>query len=109
MHYLYLILAITAEVIATSALKASERFTRPGPLLVVAFGYGLAFYLLSLIVEKVPLGITYAIWSGAGIVLVALVGAIWFKQIPDLPAVIGITLILAGVLIINLFSRTVAH
>jgi len=109
MPYLYLLLAIIAEVIATSALKASQGFTRPGPLLVVALGYGLAFYLLSLIVETMPLGIVYAIWSGAGIVLVAIVGAIWLKQIPDWPAVLGIMLILAGVVVVNLFSKTVVH
>jgi len=109
MPYLYLLLAIIAEGIATSALKASQGFTRPGPLLVVALGYGLAFYLLSLIVETMPLGIVYAIWSGAGIVLVAIVGAIWLKQIPDWPAVLGIMLILAGVVVVNLFSKTVVH
>jgi small multidrug resistance pump len=109
MPYLYLLLAIIAEVIATSALKASDGFTKPGPLLVVAVGYGLAFYLLSLIVETLPLGVVYALWSGAGIVLVAIVGAIWLKQVPDWPAVLGIGLILAGVLIVNLFSKTVVH
>lgn len=109
MNYLYLLLAIVAEVVATSALKASQGFTRPGPLLVVALGYGLAFYLLSLIVETLPLGIVYAVWSGAGIVLVAIVGAVWLKQIPDWPAVLGMALILAGVVVVNLFSTTVVH
>jgi small multidrug resistance pump len=72
-------------------------------------GYGLAFFLLSLIVETMPLGVVYAIWSGAGIVLVAIVGAIWLKQVPDWPAAIGIALILVGVVVVNLFSKTVVH
>lgn len=109
MHYVYLLLAITAEVIATSALKAADGFTRPIPTLIVAIGYSVAFFLLSLIVQTMPLGIVYAIWSGAGIVLVAAVGAVWLKQVPDLPAVIGIGLIMAGVVIVNLFSKTVTH
>jgi small multidrug resistance pump len=109
MHYVYLLLAITAEVIATSALKAADGFTKPIPTLIVAVGYSVAFFLLSLIVQTMPLGIVYAIWSGAGIVLVAAVGAIWLKQVPDLPAVIGIGLIMAGVVIVNLFSKTVTH
>lgn len=109
MHYVYLLLAITAEVIATSALKAADGFTRPIPTLIVAIGYSVAFFLLSLIVQTMPLGIVYAIWSGAGIVLVAAVAAVWLKQVPDLPAVIGIGLILAGVVIVNLFSKTVTH
>lgn len=109
MHYVYLLLAITAEVIATSALKAADGFTRPIPTLIVAVGYSVAFFLLSLIVQTMPLGIVYAIWSGAGIVLVAVVAAVWLKQVPDLPAVIGIGLIMAGVVIVNLFSKTVTH
>ncbi len=109
MQYVLLVLAITAEVIATSALKAAEGFSKPVPTLVVALGYGAAFYLLSIIVQTMPLGIMYAIWSGAGIVLVAAVGAVWLKQVPDLPAVIGIGLIMAGVIIVNVFSKTVSH
>jgi small multidrug resistance pump len=109
MQYVLLVLAITAEVIATSALKAAEGFSKPVPTLVVALGYGAAFYLLSIIVQTMPLGIMYAIWSGAGIVLVAVVGAVWLKQVPDLPAVIGIGLIMAGVIIVNVFSKTVSH
>lgn len=109
MQYVYLLLAITAEVIATSALKAADGFTRPLPTLIVAIGYGVAFFLLSLIVQTMPLGVVYAIWSGAGIVLVAVVAAVWLKQVPDLPAVIGIGLIMAGVVIVNLFSKTVTH
>jgi len=109
LQYVYLLLAITCEVIATSALKASEGFTRPVPTAIVTVGYGAAFFLLSLIVQTMPLGIVYAIWSGAGIVLVAIVGAVWLKQVPDAPAVIGIALIMAGVVIVNLFSKTVTH
>jgi small multidrug resistance pump len=109
MQYAYLVIAVVAEVIATTALKASDGFTRPWPSLLVTLGYGVAFYFLSLIVQTMPLGIVYAVWSGAGIVLVAAVGAVWLKQIPDWPAVVGMTLILAGVVIVNLFSKTVAH
>jgi small multidrug resistance pump len=109
MHYAFLVLAIVAEVIGTTALKSSDGFTRPWPSLIVLAGYGWAFFLLSLIVKTMPLGIVYAIWSGTGIVLVAVVGAVWFKQIPDWPAIVGMTLIMAGVVIVNLFSKTVAH
>lgn len=109
MHYVFLVLAIVAEVIGTTALKSSNGFTRPWPSLIVLAGYGLAFFLLSLIVKTMPLGIVYAIWSGTGIVLVAIVGAVWFKQIPDWPAIVGMTLIMAGVVVVNLFSKTVAH
>ena len=109
MQYAYLVIAVVAEVIATTALKASAGFTRPWPSLLVVLGYGAAFYLLSLIVQTMPLGIVYAVWSGAGIVLVAAVGAVRLKQIPDWPAVIGMALILVGVVIVNLFSRTVSH
>jgi small multidrug resistance pump len=109
MQFVYLLLAIVAEVIATMALKSASGFTRPLPSLVVLLGYGAAFFLLSLIVQTMPLGIVYAVWSGTGIVLVAIAGAVWLKQIPDWPAVIGMALIMAGVLIVNLFSKTVAH
>lgn len=109
MHYVFLVLAIVAEVIGTTALKSSNGFTRPWPSLIVLAGYGLAFFLLSLIVKTMPLGIVYAIWSGTGIVLVAIVGAVWFKQIPDWPAIVGMSLIMAGVVVVNLFSKTVAH
>jgi small multidrug resistance pump len=109
MNYVYLTLAIVAEVIGTSALKASEGFTKPLPTLAVAAGYGVAFYLLSLIVQSMPVGIVYAIWSGTGIVLVAAVAAVWLKQVPDLPAIVGLSLIIAGVVIVNLFSKTTVH
>lgn len=107
--YLFLIIAITAEIIATSALKASEQFTRLWPSVIVVAGYAIAFYALSITLKKMQLGLAYAIWSGVGIVVVTLIGALFYKQKPDLPAIIGIALIVAGVVIINLFSKTSAH
>ncbi len=109
MAYFYLALAIIAEVIATSSLKASAEFTKLFPSLIVVTGYGIAFYLLTLVLRSIPIGITYAIWSGVGIILVAVVGAIFYKQTPDLPAMIGMALIVSGVVIIHVFSKTVAH
>jgi len=109
MGYLYLSIAILAEVIATSALKVSEEFTKLGPSVVVIIGYGIAFYFLSLVLKTIPVGIAYAIWSGIGIVLIAVAGAIFFKQIPDTPALIGMGLIILGVVVINVFSKTVGH
>ena len=109
MGYLYLAIAIIAEVIATNALKASEEFTRLVPSIIVLAGYGAAFYFLSLVLRVIPVGIAYAIWAGMGIVLVAIVAAIMFKQIPDWPAIVGMTLIISGVAVINIFSKTVSH
>lgn len=109
MAYLYLALAIIAEVIATSSLKASEQFTKLVPSIVVLVGYSAAFYLMTLVLRTIPIGITYAVWSGIGIVLIAVVGAILYKQIPDVPAVIGMGLIIAGVIVIHLFSKTVSQ
>ncbi len=107
--YVYLALAIVAEVVATSALKASEGFTRLGPSLLAAAGYGVAFYLLSLTLKSVPVGVAYAIWSGAGIVLIALIGWLVLKQPLNLVAMLGMALIVAGVAVIQLFSTTAAH
>ena len=107
--YLYLSFAIVAEVIATSALKASEGFTRPWPTTIVVLGYGAAFYFLSLVLKTVPVGVAYAIWGGAGIVLIALIGWLVLKQPLDLPAVLGIGLIVAGVAVIQLFSTATPH
>jgi small multidrug resistance pump len=107
--YLYLAAAIVAEVIATSALKYSQEFTKLGPSIVVVAGYALAFYLLALVLRTIPIGVAYALWSGLGIVLVTLVGAIAFKQIPDLAAISGMGLIIAGAVVINVFSKTVPH
>jgi small multidrug resistance pump len=107
--FLHLGIAIIAEVIATSALKASENFTRLGPSLVVLVGYGLAFFFLSLTLRTIPVGIAYAIWSGVGIILISAVGWIWFKQALDLPAIIGLGLIILGVIVVNTFSNSVSH
>ncbi|SET33609.1 small multidrug resistance pump [Nitrosomonas marina] len=109
MGYWYLAIAIVAEVIATNALKASVEFTRLVPSLIVVVGYGVAFYCLTLALRTISIGVAYAIWAGVGIVLVALVAAAVFKQIPDMPAIIGMTLIVCGVVVIHVFSRTAGH
>ncbi|MDV7339567.1 multidrug efflux SMR transporter [Terasakiella sp. A23] len=109
MAYLYLAIAILGEVIATSALKASEEFSKLGPSLIVVVGYATAFYFMTLTLRTIPVGITYAIWSGIGIVLVTVAGAFLYKQIPDIPAIIGITFIVVGVGIINIFSKNIGH
>lgn len=109
MAYLYLAIAIIAEVAATSALKASAEFTRPLPGLVVVLGYGIAFYCLTLVLRSIPIGITYAVWSGLGVVLITLVGILVYREIPDAAAVVGMAMIVAGVLVIHLFSKTVEH
>lgn len=109
MHYLYLALAIVSEVIATSLMPLTQGFTRLWPSLAVAVGYGIAFYCLSLTLKVLPIGVIYAIWSGAGIALIAVVGTVFFKQSLDTPALIGIGLIVAGVLVLNLFSKTLPH
>lgn len=107
--HLTLAIAILAEVVATSALKSAEGFTRPGPSLVVAVGYGIAFYCLSLTLRTMPVGIAYALWSGIGIVLVSAAGWALHGQRLDLPAVVGLGLIVAGVLVVNLMSRSAGH
>ena len=109
MTYVYLIAAIVLEVIGTSALQASEQFTKPKPLILTALGYGASFYFLSLVLRTMPVGIAYAIWSGLGIVLITVVGLVWFGQKLDTPAFIGLALIIAGVGTINLFSSSVSH
>ena len=109
MAYIYLTIAIIAEVAATSALKASNEFTKLIPSLIVIVGYGASFYLLTLVLRTIPVAITYALWSGAGIALVAIAGIILYKQIPDIPAVIGMGLIVAGITIINIYSKTITH
>ncbi len=103
--YFYLAVAIVSEVIATSALKASQGFSRPLPLLVVLAGYGLAFYCLSLTLRSIPLGVAYAVWSGVGIALITLVGWVVYKQALDIGAIIGIALIICGVVVLQLFSK----
>lgn len=107
--YLPLGIAIVAEVIATTALKSSHNFTRFIPSIIVVVGYAVAFYCLSLTLRSIPTGIAYAIWSGVGIVLISLLGLIVHKQTLDLPAVLGLSLIIAGVVVINVFSKSVAH
>lgn len=109
MAYFYLAIAIIAEVAATSALKASEEFTRLYPSIIVIVGYGVAFYFMTLVLRTIPVGITYAIWSGLGIVLVTIVGMLVYKQIPDMAAIIGMGLIVSGVVVIYLFSKTLSH
>jgi small multidrug resistance pump len=109
MSYFYLAIAIVAEVIATSFMKLSDGFTRPVPSLVTAVGYLVAFYFLSLTLRTVPTGVAYAIWSGVGIVLITAVAWLFQGQRLDLPALAGIALIVAGVLVMNLFSKAAAH
>ena len=109
MNWLFLSIAIVAEVIGTSALKAADGFTRSGPSLVVVVGYGVAFYFLSLALRGIPVGIAYAVWSGVGIVLISVIGWIAFGQRLDAAAVLGIGLIMAGVIVLNLFSRSPVH
>lgn len=108
-NFIFLGIAIIFEIIATSALKKSEEFTRLIPSIITIVGYFAAFYFLSFAIRTIPVGIAYAIWSGVGIVLITIIGAVFFKQIPDLPAIIGLVLIMAGVLVINIFSKTTAH
>lgn len=109
MAYFYLAIAIVAEVIGTAALKSSDGFTRLGPSLVVALGYGVAFYCLSITLRSVPTGVAYAIWSGAGIVLISAVSWYSHGQKLDLPAMAGMAMIIGGVLVINLFSASAGH
>lgn len=108
MPWLFLFLAILAEVVATSFLKASEGFSRLAPSIVVVIGYAAAFYLLSLTLRTLSIGVAYAIWSGVGIVLVAAIGWFAFGQKLDLPALLGMAMIIAGVVVINVFSTTVS-
>lgn len=107
--YLVLFLAIVFETIATSFLKQSEQFTKLAPSMFTILGYAAAFYCLSIVLKSIPVGIAYAIWSGVGIVLIALIGFFVFKQHLDLAAVIGLALIIAGVVVINVFSNSVSH
>ena len=108
-NWLFLFVAIVSEVIATSALKSSEGFSRFRPSVIVVVGYGIAFYCLALTLRVIPMGVVYAIWSGIGIVLITLVGWLLFDQKLDLPALLGIGLIAAGVVVMNVFSKTMGH
>ena len=108
-NWLILFIAIVAEVIATSALKSSEGFTKPIASIVVVLGYMIAFYCLSLTLKTIPVGIAYAIWSGVGIVLVTTIAWIVFDQKLDVWGIVGIALIMSGVLVLNLLSKTSLH
>jgi small multidrug resistance pump len=108
-RYLLLAAAVAAEVVATSALARSAGMTRLGPSLIVLVGYGAAFYLLSLVLQTMPTGLVYGLWSGLGIVLITLVAWVWQRQPLDLPAVLGLSLIAAGVVVIQMFSKSAAH
>jgi small multidrug resistance pump len=108
-HYIYLFFAVVAETIATASLQASQQFTKLGPSLIVVIGYAISFYLLSLTLKYMPVGVMYAIWSGLGVILIAGIGWQVFGQKLDLPALLGIALIIAGVIVINLFSDTARH
>ncbi|MEO6563866.1 MAG: multidrug efflux SMR transporter [Nitrosospira sp.] len=108
-QWLFLSVAIISEVVATSALKASNGFTQLWPSLLVIAGYAIAFFFLSLTLRTMPVGIAYAIWSGIGIVLVTLIAWFVFGQSLDTPAIIGLTLIITGVVVLQIFSKSAAH
>jgi len=108
-QWAFLFLAIVSEVIATSALKSTQEFTRLLPSIIVVIGYVSAFYFLSLTLRTIPVGIAYAVWSGVGVALIALVGWLIYGQTLDMPAFVGIALIVSGVVVLNLFSRALPH
>lgn len=101
--------AIACEVAGTTLLQQSQQFTRPWPTLAMAVCYGVAFYLLSVALKQMPVGIAYAIWSGLGVVAISVIGLVLFRQKLDVPAVIGLALIVGGVIVINVFSKTTGH
>ncbi|MFL4471082.1 multidrug efflux SMR transporter [Tateyamaria armeniaca] len=109
LHYIYLIVAVAAETIGTTALQASNQFTRVGPTVMVVIAYGVAFYFLGIALKYIPVGIAYALWSGLGIVLIALIGFAVFGQVLDLAAVLGLGMIIGGIVVIQLFSNTATH
>lgn len=109
MKWVYLVVAVCGEVLGTTALKSSKGFSRLAPSLIVVIGYGIAFYFLSLTLDKIPVGISYALWSGIGIVLISIIGWLFLGQRLDVPAMIGIGFIIVGVAVINLFSKSAAH
>ena len=108
-QWIFLAVAIVSEVIATSALKSSESFSRLWPSLLVVVGYISAFYFMSLTLKTMPVGVVYAIWSGVGIALIALIAWVFFGQALDTPAIIGLLLIVVGVVVLSLFSKVAAH
>ncbi len=109
MHYIYLLLAVAAETIGTSALQSSQQFTRLWPSVLVVVAYAISFYLLSMTLKFMPVGVVYALWSGLGIVFIALIGFWVFGQRLDWPAVLGLLLIVAGIVVIQMFSKSVTH
>jgi len=109
LHYVYLIVAVAAETIGTTALQASDQFTRLWPTLLVIVAYGLAFFFLGTALKYIPVGIAYALWSGLGIILIAFIGFVIFGQSLDLAAILGLGLIIAGIVVIQLFSGTATH
>ncbi len=108
-HWLAITIAIIFEVMATTALKSSNEFTRLVPTVLVVVGYLTAFYFMTISMRVLPVGIMYAIWSGIGIVLISVLGWVFYRQSLDLPAIIGMGLIIAGVVVINVFSKSIAH
>ncbi|MFN3661936.1 DMT family transporter [Yoonia sp.] len=109
LHYIFLIFAIIAETIGTTSLQASQQFTRFWPTVVVVIAYGVSFYLLAQTLRVMPVGMVYAIWSGLGIVMIAAIGYLVFGQKLDLPAVIGLAMIIGGIVVIHLFSHATPH
>ena len=109
MVYFYLALAIVTEVAGTSLLKATEEFSKLIPTTFLIFFYVVSFWLMTLALRELPLGVVYAVWSGLGIVLVAIIGAFVYKEIPDLASILGMGLIISGVVVIHLFSRSIQH
>lgn len=109
MSWIYLAIAIVAEVVGTTFLRASAGFTKPLPSLAVVVGYGIAFYFLSLTLDTIPTGVAYAVWSGVGVTLIAGLGWVMYGQRLDTAGLIGIALIVAGVVVLNIFSRSAAH
>jgi small multidrug resistance pump len=108
-HFITLFVAVLFETIGTTALQASAQFTKLGPSIIVVVSYALAFYLLALTLKHMPVGVMYAIWSGSGIVLIAIIGWVVFRQALDWPAIVGMAMILGGIVIIQLFSKTAVH
>ena len=108
-HYIYLIVAVIAETIGTTALQASDQFTRLWPTVLVVVAYGFAFYFLGVALKYIPVGIAYALWSGLGIVLIALIGFLVFGQMLDFAALVGLAMIIGGIVVIQVFSSSATH
>lgn len=109
LHYLWLVIAVIMETLGTTALQASQQFTRLWPSLAVVACYGLSFYFLALTLKFMPVGIVYAFWSGFGIMMIAGIGYVLFGQKLDLPAVLGLAMIIGGIVVIQVFSNTTSH